>query len=123
MHFLAVLAATQPALKFVNGGLEGAVERVGATLAANDRSTVDVCGDLHALAVLALTAIVLVGQLDVEAVDRMIDPLSPGELLPDIDAEVVGDLDVAAGHLDMGDGPRVGALAVGGGVRRLHGLG
>ena len=53
----------------------------------------------------------------------MIDPLSPGELLPDIDAEVVGDLDVAAGHLDMGDGARVGALAVGGGFGRLHGLG
>ena len=69
-------------------------------------------GDLDMLAVLALPTIVLVGELDVEPVDRMIDAFSTGELSADVDAEVIGNLDVTAGHLDVS---RRGGVGIGGG--------
>ena len=78
----AVLAAPQPVLQFVDGGLEGAVETVGTTLAADDGSA-SARGDLDVLTVLALATVAFVLELDVETVDRAIEPLEASELLRD----------------------------------------
>ena len=112
MHLLAVLAAAQPALEFVGRSLEGTVEGFGAALAAHHRAASGMRGDLDMLAVLALPTIVLVGELDVEPVDRVIDAFSTRELSADVDAEVIGNLDVTAGHLDVS---RRGGVGIGGG--------
>ena len=79
-------------------------------------------GDLDVLTALALASVVLVREFDVESLDRVIDPFDAGEFLPDVDAVVIGNLDVAAGQLDVSIRAR-GALAVSGGLGGLHGLG
>jgi len=105
----------------VHGGLEGAVEAVGAAFAADDGAA-SARGDLDVLAVLALAAVAFVLELDVEAVDRAIEPLEASELLCDIDAVVVGDLDVAASHLDFGAAIGVGGFVGVGQLIGVHGL-
>ena len=52
--------------------------------------------DLYVLAVLALAAIALMIEFDVEEVDAAVKSLESGQLFGDVNAEVVGDLDVAA---------------------------
>ena len=119
VHLLPVLAAAQPAFQLVHGGLERSVETVRTALAADNRPLAGVRGDLHMLGVLALTPVVLVGEFDVEAMDGVVDPLGPGEFLGDVDPVVIGDLDVAARHLDIGIGGGSGVLV---GVRQLSGI-
>ena len=133
MHLLAVLAASQPALEFVGGRLQRAVEGLRAALPADHRTAPGVGGDLDMLAVLALATVVLVGEFDVEAMDRVVNAFGAGELVSHVDPKVVGNLDVAPGHLEVrchgGVGAagvrvgRVGAGAVGGELGRTHGLG
>ena len=62
------------------------------------------------------------GKFDVEAADRVVDPLGADELLPHVDPVVVGDFDVAAGHLNMGIGCGFGAVIIGGELRGMRGL-
>ena len=121
MHLATVLAATQPALEFVDGGLEGAVEAIRAALAAYHRP-IAVCGDLDVLAILALSPVALMGKFDVEAADRVVDAFGANELLPHIDAVVVGNLHIAAGHLNVGVGHGFGAVIFGGELRGMGGL-
>jgi hypothetical protein len=77
-------------------------------------------GDLHVLTVLTLATVVLVLKLHAETLNRGIDPFDAGELLPHIDAVVVGNLNVATGQLHIGSGagrgPCCGLLAVGRGL-------
>ena len=101
MDLAAVFAAPQPALESADRALEGGVEAVGARLAADHRTTA-ARRDLHVLTVLALTAVALMLELDVEEVDGAVKPLEAGQLLRHIDAEVFGDLDVAALDHDFG---------------------
>ena len=75
------------------------------------------------LAVLALAAILLMLKLDIETPDRVVDPFGADEFLPHIDAVMVGDLDVAARHLDVGVRRAVGLRVVCGQLGRFHGLG
>ena len=120
MHLAAVLAAPHPAFELVHRGLKGAVEAVRAPLPAHHR-TATVRSDLDVLAVLALPTVLLVFQLHVEATDRTVDPFDAGQLLPHVDAVVVGHLDVAASHLDV----RIDRLALRGGLAvefGVHGL-
>jgi hypothetical protein len=112
MHLATVLAATQPALEFVDGRLEGAIEAVRAALTAHHRS-VSVGGDLDVLAVLALAAVLLMLKFDVESADRVVDPFGANELLAHINAVVIRYLDVAAGHLDVGVRRGLNLLVVG----------
>jgi hypothetical protein len=51
---------------------------------------------------LALASVGFVVEFDVEQVDSSVEPLQAGEFLRDVDAEVVGDLDVAAFDDDLG---------------------
>jgi len=122
VHLAAVLTATQAALEFVNGGLESAVKGVRTALTAHNRS-IAIGGDLDMLAVLALAAILLMLKLDIETPDRVVDSFGAGEFLPHIDAVVVGNLDVAARHLDVGVRRAIGLLVACGQLRRFHGLG
>ena len=116
MHLLAVFTAPQSALKLVGGSLEGAVEGLRAPLPADHRTTSGMRGNLDMLAVLALATVVLMGEFDVEAMDRVVDALGAGEFVSHVNPEVVGNLDVAAGYLDMcGDrGVGAGGIGVGG---------
>lgn len=61
-------------------------------------------GDLYVLTVLSLAAVAFVLELDVEAVDRAVEPFEASELLRHVDAVVIGDLDVASAHLNFGVG-------------------
>jgi hypothetical protein len=97
----AVFAAPQPALKSADRALEGGVEAVGARLAADHRTTA-ARRDLHVLTILALAAVAFVLELDVEEVDGAVKPLETGQLLRYVDAEVFGDLDVAALDHNLG---------------------
>lgn len=54
------------------------------------------------LTVLALAAVLLVVQFDVEEVDAAVEPLETRELLGDVGSEVIGNLDVAALDDDLG---------------------
>ena len=101
MHLAAVLAPPQPVLEFADRRLEGGVEAVGARLAPHDRSAAP-RGDLHVLTVLALAPIALMVEFDVEEVDGAVESFDASEFLGDVDAEVVGDLDVAALDDDLG---------------------
>jgi hypothetical protein len=108
------------------GRLEGAVEAIRAALAAHHRAAA-MRGDLDVLTVLTLATVFLVLKLHAETLNRGVDPFDAGELLPHIDAVVVGNLNVAAGQLHVGIGggrrPCCGLLAVGRGLRRLRGWG
>ena len=110
MDLAPVLAAAQPAFQFDDRRLEGGIEAVGAGLAADYRPATP-RGDLHALTGLTLATVAFMIELDIEQVDGSVEPLQSSEFLRDIDAEVVGDLDVAAFVHDLG-----GRL---GGVRRF----
>jgi hypothetical protein len=74
------------------------------------------------LTVLALAAVALVLELDIEAVDGAIEPLEAGELGGDVHAVVVGNLDVAARHLDVGAGSCFGGFVGVGQLIFIHGL-
>ena len=120
----AVLAAPEPVLEFAHGPLEGGVEAVGTRFAAHHR-TATACRDLDMLAVLALAPVLLVVEFDVEQVDGAIEALQSSELLGNVDAEVFGDLDVAALDDDVGVrlGRRLGVVGKHGRAGRIHGLG
>ena len=60
------------------------------------------------LTVLALAPVALVVEFDVEEVDGAVESFQAGEFLGDVDAEVVGNLDVAALDDDLGAGRRFG---------------
>jgi hypothetical protein len=109
VHLAAILAATQPALQFDDRRLECGIEAVGASLAADHR-TATPRGDLHALTGLTLAAVAFMIEFDVEQVDGSVEPFQSGEFLGDIDAEVIGDLDVAALEHDLGGQCRFGGL-------------
>src|ERR1700757_3699842 len=100
MHFAAILDATQPAFQPGDRGFECGVEAAPACFAADHRPTA-ASGDLDMLTGLALAAVALVVELDVEQVDGPVEPLQAGEFLRDVDAEVVGNLDVAALEYDL----------------------
>ena len=103
VHLAAVLAPPQPVLEFADRRFEGGVEAVGAGLASHYRSAAP-RGDLHVLTVLALAPVALVVEFDIEEVDAAVESLEAREFLRDVDAEVVGDLDVAALDDDLGAG-------------------
>src|ERR1700758_4899904 len=105
----AVLAPPQPTFKFADGGLKRGVEAVGAGLAPHHRPPA-ARRDLHMLAVLALWAVALVVELDVEDVDAAVKALKAGQLLRYVYAEMVGDLDVAAFYHNFGARGRFGLL-------------
>ena len=117
MHLAAVLAATDPALQFVHSGFEGTVKTVGAALTTDHRAA-SVGGNFDVLAVLTLPAVVLMLELHIETLDGAVQPFYAGELLPHIDAVMVGNLDIASRHLDISGG---GLLTIGKliGVHRL----
>ena len=101
MHLAAVLAAPQPVLQFADGRFEGGVEAVRAGFAAHDRTAAP-RGDLYVLTVLALAPVALMVEFDIEEVDGAVKSLKTRKFLGDVDAEVVGDLDVAALDDDLG---------------------
>jgi hypothetical protein len=101
VHLAAVLAAPQPVLQLADGGFEGGVEAVCAGFAAHNRAAA-ARGDLYVLTVLALAPVALMVEFDIEKVDGAVKSLEARELLGDVDAEMVGDLDVAALHDDLG---------------------
>src|SRR5690606_17412188 len=70
-----------------------------------DRRTLAHAGDLDALAVLELTTVRLVEQLDVESDDLPVVAREAGQLVADVDPIVVGYLDVAALHDDVHSRP------------------
>ena len=55
---------------------------------------------------LALAPVAFVVELDVEQIDGSVESLQASEFLRDVDAEVVGDFDVAAFDDDLGLGLR-----------------
>src|SRR6202012_1424868 len=93
VDFAAVLAAPQPAFQPDHCGLERGVEAVGAGLTADYRPAAP-RGDLDALTRLTLATVAFVLEFDVEQVDGPVEPFSTGELLRDVDAEVIRNLDV-----------------------------
>ena len=105
MDFAAVFTAPQSALQPDNCGLEGGVKAVGARFTADDRPTAP-RGDLHALAGLTLATVAFVFEFDVEQIDGLVEPFGAGEFLRDVNAEVIGNLDVAALEHNLGSGGR-----------------
>ena len=101
MHLAAVLAPTQPALEFGHRRLERGIEAVGTRLAADYRPAPP-RGDLDALTGFALATVAFVVEFDVEEIDGLVESLQAGEFLRDVDAEMIGDLDVAALEYDLG---------------------
>jgi hypothetical protein len=95
VDFAAIFDATQPTLQLGDRGLECAIETVCAGLAADHRPAT-ASGDLDVLTGLALTSVALVVELDVEQIEASVESLQTSEFLRDVDAEVVGDFDVAA---------------------------
>ena len=105
VDFAAIFDATQPALQLGHRGLERAVETVGAGLPADHRPAT-ASSDLDVLTGLALATVALVVELDVEQIEGSVESLQTSEFLRDVDAEVVGDFDVAAFDDDVGLGLR-----------------
>jgi hypothetical protein len=96
-----VLATTEPVLEFADRRLKRGIEAVGARFAADDWTS-PAGRDLDVLAVLALTPVLLVIELDVEELDGAIEALEARQLFGDVCAEVIGDLDVSALDDDLG---------------------
>ncbi len=111
VHLAAVLAAAQPALEFADRRLQGGVEAVRAGLAADDGAAAS-RGDLDVLTVLALAPVALMVEFDVEEVDGAVESFQAGQFLGDVDAEVFGNLDVAALDDDLGVGRGFGRLVL-----------
>ncbi len=101
VDFAAIFHAPQPAFQLGDRGLEGGIETVGAGFATDHRPAT-ASGDLDVLAGLALATVALVVEFDIEQVDGSVESLQAGEFLRDVDAEVVGDFDVAAFDDDLG---------------------
>ena len=101
-----VLATPQPVLEFADGRFECGIETVGAGLASDDGPAAS-RGDLDVLAVLPLATVAFVVEFDVEQVDGPIEALQARQLLCDVEAEVVGNLDVAALDDDLGAAARL----------------
>ncbi len=101
VDFATIFHAPQPAFQLGDRGFEGGIETVGAGLAADYRPTT-ASGDLDVLARLALATVALVVEFDIEQVDGSVESLQAGEFLRDVDAEVVGNFDVATFDDDLG---------------------
>ncbi len=126
MDFPAIFDATQSAFQLGDGALECGVEAVGARLAADYRPAT-ARSDLDVLAGLALASVAFVVELHVEQVDGSVESLQAGEFLGNVDAEVVGDLDVTALDDDLSARCRFGLLvgvdrSFGQQLSRIHGL-
>src|SRR5690606_18370680 len=87
--------AAQPAVQLRDRLVERRGELAGTCLRP-DHGSAREAGDLHALAVVRLTGVGLVPQLDLDPDDLLVVPVSLGELLLDLPPEVVGHLEVAA---------------------------
>jgi hypothetical protein len=76
------------------------------------------------LAVLPLASVAFVVEFDVEQVDGAVEALEARQLLGDVDAEVVGNLDVAALDDDLGAWRGYGCLVLDdhGRLACLHGI-
>src|SRR3954466_6104065 len=101
VHLAAVLAAAQPALELADSRLERGVEAVRARFAADDGAATP-RGDLYVLTVLSLAPVALMVEFDVEEVDGAVKSFQAGQFLGDVNAEVIGNLDVAALDDDLG---------------------
>ncbi len=96
----AALVAAQPALQSVDRGLERGIETVGAGLPSDHRAAA-VRGDVDLLAGFSLASIIGVLEFDVEQANRAVQPLHAGQLLRDVNPEMVWNLDVTALDHDL----------------------
>jgi hypothetical protein len=78
------------------------------------------------LAGLSLPTVAFVVEFDIEQVDGAVESLQASEFLRDVDAEVVGNFDVATLDHDLGGGRRFVFVDVGGTFSKqlpgIHGL-
>src|SRR5690606_7160514 len=115
----ALLRPAQTRFELADHRLEGSVEAVGPRLGAYDRS-LSAGSDLDPLTTLLLTPVAFVLQLDVEDEDRRIETFEPSEFLGDVDPEMIGDLDVASFHDNVGTGAFRGGIGLCNGTSGLR---
>src|SRR5262245_22933846 len=94
------MQATQPVLQLGYREVERGVEVSRAGLGPDGRAAAH-AGDLRPLAVLGLSAVGFVEQLNVEADDLAVVPLQAGQLVLDMHPVMIGNLDVAALYHDV----------------------
>lgn len=117
MDATAVLRPAKSRLDLVERRLERGVEVVATCLGTHDRALAG-RGEFHLLTHLGLPTISFVVELDVESEDRWVIPLETGELVADVDAVMLWDLDVAA--LEHDGGVRFGRFLRLDGAGRQH---
>src|SRR6478752_1072710 len=98
----AVVQSMQPGLHLGDGRIERGIEVLRAGLGADSRATAG-DGDLHPLARFVLAAVGLVGKFDVDSDDLGVVPLGPGQLLGDVNPEMLRNFHVPALDDDVHD--------------------